>query len=84
MASANARKLFGTVGALGPKAWTALKPQALTELSESRPSEPGLEVLGSIGEGFQRPPRDLGLQQKPGQSGSPEVSELQRKNLSNA
>ena len=32
---------------LGPKAWTALKlgkPQALTELSESRPSEPGGEV----------------------------------------
>ena len=38
------RSTKGTFRALGPKAWTALrlgKPQALTDLSESRPSEPG-------------------------------------------
>ena len=38
---------------LGPKAWTEVKlgkPQALIELSDSRPSEPGFEVLGSMGE----------------------------------
>ena len=64
---------------LGPKAWTALKlwkPQDLTDLSESRPSEPGLELLGSMGE---VPGKQLGGERK-----HPQVSELQRKNLSNA
>ena len=70
--------MLGTFRALGPKAWTALKrgkPQALTELSESRPSEPGLEVLGSMGEVLGR---QLGGDRKPS------VSEVQGKNLSNA
>ena len=45
-------KIARNLQSLGPEG-TALKlgkPQALTELSESQPSEPGLEILASMGE----------------------------------